>query len=114
MVQYLIVPRQGAPDSPPEGPALPGLFIVMPRTAVITAELLVCTTVLYLVPALQTYGDMSFKLLVSHTGLAFIRANMHSRMRYSNRRMQVFPFLIEDFSVSYHRGDAKINLNAIK
>lgn len=97
MIQYLIVSRQGTPNPPSESLALTCLLIIMPGPAFVAAEFLVCPTVSYPVPALQTYWNMSLKLLVIHNGLTFIPANMVRQNRYSNNLMKVFTFLKKVF-----------------
>ena len=49
-------------------------------------------------------------LLVSHQQFPFILANISRHFHISNSQNNVFPFLMEYFSIFYNRKDSKINL----
>ena len=65
-VQNIIVPRQGLHHPSFESPSVLCAVIIMLGPALIRTELLVCTAILYLIPAFQTKRHMPLEFLVFH------------------------------------------------
>lgn len=79
VIQKIIVLRQDGQYLSTIGAALLLFFIIMPVTAVVTAESLVCTTILYLVSTFKTYRGGSFVLLILHTlSFIYVRKDGHA------------------------------------
>lgn len=76
LVQQVIVSDKGIHYTPLENSAFSGPFVIIPGPALVTTELLVSTPVSYLISALQTQREMSFKLLIRHCQHLLSAANI--------------------------------------
>lgn len=95
MHQDIMIMYQTGQDASAESPAFLERFVMMGRPAVITAELLVCPAIPYLISTMQTACSMTDFLIIVH---AFFLSNIMLKVISCNSPRHVFIYFSKIFT----------------